>query len=66
MKTSKISALKAKFQTARKSTLPVLFVLSCLSANALAMGRNDAPCTFGDDCVATIYYHICNRLCFWY
>lgn len=68
MKTSKIihNALKPKLQTVRKFTLPTLFVLASLSANALAMGRNDAPCTFGDDCIATIYYHVCNRLCFWF
>jgi len=58
--------VKARLHIARKYTLPTLFILSSLSANALAMGRNDAPCTFGDDCVATIYYHVCNRLCFWY
>jgi len=68
MKTSKISALKAKFHTARKLTIPVLFILSSFSVNTMAMGRNDAPCKLGDDCAATIYYHICNnnRLCFWY
>ena len=61
-----VKTLVTKIQSARKYTLPALLVLYSLSANALAMGRNDAPCTFGDDCAATIYYHICNRLCFWY
>jgi len=70
MKTSKIigTTLNSKIKVARKFTLPVLFLLSGLSANALAMGRKNAPCTFGDDCAATVYYNVCNgnRWCFWY
>jgi|GEM_PF-1106685 hypothetical protein len=62
------TSINSKFRLARKFTLPALLVLSTLSANALAMGRNNAPCTLGDDCAATIYYNICNgnRWCFWY
>lgn len=60
------AGFKSKLQTSRKLIIPILLTLSFLSANALALGRNNAPCSFGDDCAATIYYHICNNWCFWY
>lgn len=62
------TSINTQYGLARKFTLPALLVLSTLSANALAMGGRNAPCTFGDDCAATVYYNICNgnRLCFWY
>ncbi len=44
------------------------FIGAATCPSAMAMGRNDAPCTFGQDCAATVYYGACNnnRLCFWY
>ncbi len=57
---------QAKNQLIRKFTVALLLILTTFSVSAFAMGRNDAPCKFGDDCAATIYYRICNNWCFWY
>jgi hypothetical protein len=60
------AGLKAKLQTSRKFILPVLLSLSFISANALALGRQNAPCSGFWDCVYTVYHGACNGLCPWY
>lgn len=61
-----ITGPNPKRQVARKLIIPVLLILTSLSVNTFALGRNNAPCTLGDDCAATVYYRICNNWCFWY
>lgn len=69
MKTSQstVPALsKLKSHGSRKFIIPLLLVLTTFSVSTFALGRNNAPCSLGDDCAATIYYRICNNWCFWY
>ena len=64
--TKKSSNLKSKLQTSRKFIIPVLLTLSFVSANVLALGRQNAPCSGFWDCAYTVYHGACNGLCPWY
>lgn len=59
---SSLKSIRSFFET----VVLVVFIGAATCPSAMAMGRNDAPCTLGKDCAETIYYHICNRLCPWY
>lgn len=50
----------------RAATLGLVVFISVSTSNPAMAMRSNAPCTFGDDCMATIYYRICNNWCFWY
>lgn len=60
------AGLTSRLKTSRKFIVPVLLALSFLSANALALGRQNAPCSGFWDCAYTVYHGACNGLCPWY
>jgi hypothetical protein len=57
---------KTKLKLANTAGGLLIFAAIVASNPVMAMGRNDAPCTLGVDCMETVYYHLCNNRCFWY